>query len=50
MINKKNIHSQISIKIINWTKEMYESSKINNTDSITYKIRDLNNEDIKGSF
>lgn len=47
--NQKNNHSKISIKIINWSKEMFETSKINNTDPVIYKIKKLNNEDIKGS-
>ena len=34
----------------NWTKEIFVVSAINNTSPITYKIKDLNGEDIVGSF
>jgi hypothetical protein len=34
----------------NWTKEIFVISEINKTNPITYKIRDLNNEPIIGSF
>jgi len=34
----------------NWTKEIFVISEINNTFPITYKIKDLNGEDITGSF
>lgn len=34
----------------NWTKEIFIVSAINNTSPITYKIKDLNGEDIVGSF
>ena len=34
----------------NWTKEIFVVSEINNTSPITYKITDLNGEDIVGSF
>jgi len=34
----------------NWTKEIFVISAINNTSPITYKIKDLNGEDIVGSF
>ena len=34
----------------NWTEEVFTIDKIQYTNPITYKIRDLNNEEIKGSF
>ena len=34
----------------NWTKEIFVISEIKNTSPITYKIKDLNGEDITGSF
>ena len=34
----------------NWTEEIFVVSEINNTSPITYKIKDLNGEDILGSF
>ena len=34
----------------NWTNEIFVISQINNTSPITYKIKDLNGEDIIGSF
>jgi hypothetical protein len=34
----------------NWTEEIFVISAINNTSPITYKIKDLNGEDIVGSF
>ena len=34
----------------NWTEEQFKISKIQYTNPITYKIVDLNNEEIKGSF
>jgi hypothetical protein len=34
----------------NWTEEIFVVSAINNTSPITYKIKDLNGEDIVGSF
>jgi hypothetical protein len=34
----------------NWTKEIFEISEIKPTSPITYKIRDLNGEEILGSF
>ena len=33
-----------------WTTEIFVITKVLNTDPITYKIKDLNNEDILGSF
>ena len=33
-----------------WTEEIFTITKIQNTDPITYKIADLNGEEIKGSF
>lgn len=33
-----------------WTKEIFVVEKINNTNPITYKLKDLNNEPILGSF
>ena len=34
----------------NWSKELFTIDKIQSTIPITYKIKDLNNEEIKGSF
>jgi len=34
----------------NWTKEIFIINNINNTLPITYKLKDLNSEDIIGSF
>ena len=34
----------------NWTEEIFTISQINKTSPITYKIKDLNGEDIIGSF
>lgn len=34
----------------NWSREIFVVSKINNTNPVTYNIKDLNNEDIIGSF
>jgi len=34
----------------NWTEEIFTVDKIQYTNPITYKIKDLNNEEIKGSF
>ena len=34
----------------NWTEEIFVISQINKTSPITYKIKDLNGEDILGSF
>lgn len=34
----------------NWSREIFVISEINNTDPITYNIKDLNNEDIIGKF
>jgi len=34
----------------NWTKEIFIVSDINNTSPITYKLKDLNDEDIIGSI
>ena len=34
----------------NWTEEIFVVSAINSTTPITYKIKDLNGEDIIGSF
>ena len=34
----------------NWTRELFVVSEIHYTNPITYKIRDLDNEDIIGSF
>lgn len=36
--------------IPNWTGEVFTVEKIQNTDPITYKIKDLNGEEIKRSF
>jgi len=33
-----------------WTKEIFVVEKVNNTNPITYKIKDLNEEPILGSF
>jgi len=34
----------------NWTEEIFKIDKIQYTNPITYKLKDLNNEEIKGSF
>ena len=34
----------------NWTEEVFVISEIRPTDPITYKIKDLNGEEIKGTF
>ena len=34
----------------NWTEEIFLVDKIKHTNTITYKLKDLNNEEIKGSF
>ena len=34
----------------NWTEEIFTVDKIQHTYLVTYKIKDLNNEEIKGSF
>ena len=34
----------------NWTEEIFVIDKVLNTNPVTYKIKDLNNEEIKGSF
>ena len=34
----------------NWTEELFTIDKIQYTNPITYEIKDLNNEEIKGSF
>jgi len=34
----------------NWTKEIFVISDIKPTDPVTYKVKDLNGEDIIGSF
>ena len=34
----------------NWTKEIFIITNVNKTDPITYKIKDLNDEPILGSF
>ena len=34
----------------NWSEELFTIDKIQSTIPITYKIKDLNNEEIKGSF
>ena len=34
----------------NWTEEIFTLDKIQYTNPITYKINDLNNEEIQGSF
>ena len=33
-----------------WTEEVFIIDKIQNTKPITYKLKDQNDEDIKGSF
>ena len=35
---------------LNWSEELFTIDKIQSTIPITYKIKDLNNEEIKGSF
>ena len=34
----------------NWTEELFITDKIQYTNPITYELKDLNNEEIKGSF
>ena len=34
----------------NWTEEIFTVDKIQHTNPVTYKVKDLNNEEIKGSF
>ena len=34
----------------NWTEEIFLVDKIQSTNPITYRLRDLNNEEIQGSF
>jgi len=34
----------------NWTEEVFTISKFQRTDLITYKITDLNNDEIQGTF
>lgn len=34
----------------NWTEELFIIDDIRNTNPVTYKIKDLNNEEIQGSF
>ena len=34
----------------NWTEEIFTVSEVRYTDPITYKLKDLNGEEIKGSF
>ena len=34
----------------NWTEEVFTIDKIQYTNPITYKLKDLNNEEIQGSF
>lgn len=34
----------------NWTEELFTINKIQHTNPITYKIKDLNDEEIQGSF
>ncbi len=34
----------------NWTEELFTVSDIQNTNPVTYKIKDLNGEEIQGTF
>jgi len=34
----------------NWTEEVFIVSKVQRTDPITYKITDLNDEEVRGTF
>ena len=34
----------------NWTEEIFLIDKIQSTNPITYRLKDLNNEEIQGSF
>ena len=34
----------------NWTEEIFLVDKIQSTNPITYRLKDLNNEEIQGSF
>jgi hypothetical protein len=33
-----------------WTEELFEISDIKHTNPITYKIKDMNGEEIQGTF
>ena len=48
----QSINEQSSIKshIPNWSEEVFIIDNVQYTNPITYKIKDLNNEEIKGSF
>ena len=35
---------------LNWTEEIFLVDKIQSTNPITYRLKDLNNEEIQGSF
>ena len=34
----------------NWTEEIFLVDKIQSTNAITYRLKDINNEEIQGSF
>ena len=34
----------------NWTEELFTINEVQHTNPITYKIKDVNNEEIQGSF
>lgn len=48
IVNKKSTFSNKYKN--NWSREIFVISNINNTNPVTYNIKDLNNEDIIGSF
>lgn len=57
---KYNLNDRVRIKKLkktfenkydtNWSREIFVISDVLNTRPVTYKIRDLNNEDVEGSF
>ena len=51
MIELEYINSKIYLlKDINWSKEIFIVDKVNDTVPYTYNLKDLNNEEIIGSF
>ena len=40
----------INVGTPNWTEEIHLIDKIQSTNPITYRLKDLNNEEIQGSF
>lgn len=47
---KFKIGDKVRIPKYNWTEEVFTVDKIQYTNPITYKLKDLNDEDIQGSF